>query len=134
MENNRRKKLLDSAIKIGMYLIIFYILFLLGRALWVNYNLKKSIDKLNQQIASLEQDKKNLENLNLYYNSDSFKELEARKKLGLKAPGEKVMIVQTSPTPENFPEEISQEQKAVTPSSQNKEEANWLLWWQFFTK
>ncbi len=137
MENGRRKKLIDLAIKIGTYVFIVYILFLLGRAILTNYNLKNSIGKLQGQIATLEQEKKDLNNLILYYQSTAFKELEARKKLGYKASGEQVMILPT-PTPSgsatNFPEEVSQEQKAIAGQNQAKVAPNWQLWWDFFIK
>ena len=144
MENhkdNRRKKLIDLSIKIGTYLFILYILFLLGRVLWINANLKNSIEKLHQQIAALEQQKKDMSNLILYYQSDAFKELEARKKLGLKKPGEKVVIIpaslaggSTSPTPANFIEEVEKEKRGVAGKETTIEEPNWRLWWEFFMR
>ena len=127
-------KSFSSLIKIATYLIIFYILFLLGRTLWTNYNLRSSIEKLNQQIVILNQEKKNLENLNLYYQSDSFKELEARKKLGLKAPGEKVMILKVTSSPGSFPQEVEKEKEETAPKTNETPSPNWLLWWEFFTK
>jgi len=142
MENhkdNRRKKLIDLAVKIGTYVFILYILFLLGRVLWINANLKNSIEKLHQQIAALEQQKKDMSNLILYYQSDAFKELEARKKLGLKKPGEKVVIIPASPaggdsTPANFAEEVEKEKRGVAGKETTTEEPNWRLWWEFFTR
>lgn len=135
--SNRRKKLFDLATKVGIYVFVFYILFLLGRAILTNYNLKNSIGKLQEQIAVLEQEKKDFNNLILYYQSNDFKELEARKKLGYKASGEQVMILPTpaaSGTAANFPEEVSQEQKAIAGQDQMKEAPNWQLWWNFFIR
>jgi len=134
MENHRHKKLIDLLIKIGTYVFIVYILFLLGRVLWTNFNLKESISKLHQQIAVLEQQKKDLNNLILYYQSDSFKELEARRKLGFKKPGEKVVILELSPSAENFPEEVEKEKKGVAGKSTASVKPNWRLWWEFFMK
>lgn len=133
--SNRQKKLPDLAAKVGIYLFVFYILFLLGKAILTNYNLKNTIGKLQQQIAILDQQKKDLKNLILYYQSAAFQELEARKKLGLKAPGEKVMILPVPSNSEaNFPEEVTQEQKAVAGQNQKRTAPNWRLWWQFFTE
>jgi hypothetical protein len=140
MDNNfgshRQKKLFDLATKAGIYGFAFYILFLLGRAILTNYNLKNSLGKLQEQIAILEQEKKDFNNLILYYQSNDFKELEARKKLGYKAVGEQVMILSTPAASgsANFPEEVSQEQKAIAGQEQNKEGPNWRLWWDFFTR
>lgn len=132
MEYERHKKLFDLAIKVATYIFIFYILFLLGRVLWLNFNLKESIEKLQEQIVVLEQQKKDLNNLILYYQSDSFKELEARRKLGYKKPGEKVVILELSPSSENFPEEVEKEKQGVAGKSTASEEPNWQLWWEFF--
>ena len=136
-----RTKLISNLVKIATYLIIFYILFLLSRSLWTNYTLRRTIDQLNGQIVTLSEEKKTLENLNLYYRSDSFKELEARKKLGLKAIGEKVMILPASPsggattaTPQNFSEELEKEKEGTANQTPESPIPNWFLWWEFFTK
>lgn len=134
MDNNQGNKLLDSLSKIGVYLIIFYILFLLGKSLWTNYQLKRMIDKLHSQIATLELQKKDLENLIVYYKSDAFKELEARKKLGYKRPDENVMVLPATPTPMNFPAEVEKEKQGVVVEKEEVKTANWLLWWEFFMK
>lgn len=132
-------KFIPKFAKIATYFVIFWILFLLGRAVWQNWDLKHSIWKLNEQIATLEQQKNDLENLNLYYSSDSFKELEARKRLGLKKPGEKLVILPAaSPsitvTPGNFPEELDKEKESVAGVITPSRIPNWLLWWQYFTR
>ena len=127
-------KLISSLVKIVSYLLIFYILFLLGKSLWTNFNLRKSINQLNVQIVSLSDDKKNLENLNLYYQSDAFKELEARRKLGLKSSGEKVLILAATPTTQNFSDELQKEKEKTANTQSGAPTPNWALWWQFFTK
>lgn len=134
-----KNKYLPKLTKLAVYLGVFWILFLLGRSLWQNWDLKHSIWKLTDQIATLEQQKKDLENLNLYYKSDSFKELEARRKLGLKKPEEKIFIIaDTSPalsnTNENFSEEINKEKEKIAGLEAPSKIPNWLLWWQYFTK
>lgn len=134
------KKIVSKTTKIGVYLLVFWMLFLLGRSLWQNWDLKHSITKLNEQLVTLEQQKKDLENLNLYYSSDSFKELEARKRLGLKKPGEKLVVLPAmSPSAElatsgNFLEQVDQEKKSIAGVTTPTKIPNWLLWWQYFTK
>jgi len=139
----QKNKLIPKLTKLAIYFVIFWLIFLLGKSLWQNWVLKHSIGKLNEQIAVLEKEKANLNNLILYYRSDSFKELEARKKLGLKKPGEKVVILAVSsaspalppsPSPSNFSEELKKEQEKITASSFVPQIPSWLLWWQYFTK
>lgn len=135
-----QNKFMPKLTKMGIYFLVFWMLFLLGRALWQNWDLKRSILKLNEQLITLEQQKKDLENLNLYYSSDSFKELEARKRLGLKKPGEKLVVLPATtpsaevPTPGNFSEELDKEKKSIAGVTTPTKIPNWLLWWQYFTK
>lgn len=131
-------KYLNLASKIIIFIFVIYTLFLLGKSLFTNYELRKSIQKLNEQIATLEQQKKDLNNLILYYQSDSFKELEARRKLGLKKPDEKVYLVSgATSVSTNFEEEMKEEQEKVSSKGKTEKNAgktNWSLWWEFFTK
>lgn len=85
-------------------LALVYIGFLLYQAVYVNYQTNTKIDALNESLRENKIDKQNLEVLIAYYQTDSFRELEARKKLGLKMPGEKVIKVdlaeETKPKPQ----------------------------------
>lgn len=84
-----------------------------------NYELQKRADKLEAEIANLENDKQQLSYKILYYKTDNYKEKLAREKLGLQLPGESVVIMPASqqsagksetvakaggtiPTPSNF--------------------------------
>jgi len=84
MNNNRRDQLISYLIKAGSVLVVIYALFLLGKSVWTNYDLRQTIKELNGQIATLEEQKTELNDLNLYYSSDAYKELEARRELGMK--------------------------------------------------
>jgi len=131
----KREKYLNLASKVIIFIFVIYTLFLLGKSLFTNYELRQSIQKLNEQIATLEQQKKDLNNLILYYQSDSFKELEARRKLGLKKPDEKVYLVSgTTTASTNFEEEMKAEQEKVSSKEKILNKTNWSLWWEFFTQ
>jgi len=121
-------------VKIGSVLITFYVIFLLGKSIWTNYDLRQSIHKLNSQIATLQEQKKQLSSLNLYYSSESYKELEARKKLGLKKADEKVAIIAGATDASNFPDQLAQDQSSLDSKSGGESGPNWILWLDFFTK
>lgn len=126
-------QLIAFLVKIGSVLVIFYVIFLLGKSIWTNYDLRQSIQKLNSQIATLEIQKKQLADLNLYYASDPYKELEARKKLGLKKPDEKVVIIAAAET-KNFQDQLTQDQLNLSNEEDTQSSPNWILWLDFFTK
>lgn len=90
-------KFLGVVSNLLIFLLFCYILFVLGRSVWQNYQTTMKIKQLQSEISQLEQEKERLTNLIIYEQTDSFKELEARKRLGAKRPGEKVMIVSTQP-------------------------------------
>jgi len=130
-----REKYFNLGSKIIIFVFVIYMLFLLGKSLFTNYELRSSIKKLNEQIVLLEQQKKDLNNLILYYQSDYFKELEARRKLGLKKPGEKVYLISaTTSSPTNFEEEMKAEEAKVSSKEKILNKTNWSLWWEFFTQ
>jgi len=135
-----KETLIQQITKIATFLVAFWLVFLLGRSVWQNWVLRRDIWQQNEQIAFLEKQKKDLNNLILYYQSDSFRELEARKRLGLKKVGEKMVILATSlevsrtNEPTNFPEEVTQEKEKITTPVVPSKIANWLYWWQYFTK
>lgn len=143
----KKDQLISKLTKLATYIVIMWILFLLGRSVWQNWELRHSIWKLNEQLVQLNTQKKDLENLITYYRSDSFKELEARKKLGLKRPDEKMVIISIDPTggpvsspnsqnglPTSFPADVEKEKESVAGVSQKSKIPNWALWWQYFTK
>lgn len=120
--------------KLLLYLLIVYTFFMLGRSIWQNYQLKKQIEGIQREISQIKQRNQDLNNLIIYYQSPGFREVEARQKLGLKKPGEKVVMVAVKDTG-NYQTEQEQEQENITATSKkNVIEANWQLWWRYFTK
>jgi cell division protein FtsB len=80
--------------------IVLYLVVVLIQTVQRNYTLGKQIDALNAQIALLQSQKDQLAYSIQYYNTDSFRDREARSKLGLQLPGESVVIIpKASPTP-----------------------------------
>ena len=106
-------------------LAIAYFGFLLYEAVYVNYQTNKKIDQGNISILKLQGDQQNLKDLISYYQTSAFQELEARKKLGLKMPGEKVVKVQ-----------VPQAKRTVEPEEVapiGNRESNPSLWLKFLS-
>ena len=82
--------------------IALWILLALIQTVKHNYDLEKQIDTLRQKISLLQAQKDELSYNIAYYNTDSFKQRQARARLGLQQPGENVIIL-PSPSPSASP-------------------------------
>ncbi len=131
--NLHKQELKEIVNKLLIYGLIVYVVFILGRSIWDNFQLKRQIDSNKNQISDLQNENKNLENLIVYYQSDSFKEMEARSKLGLKKPGETAVSVPTKKY-SNFQTETEAEKKNIAPPTVDQTVSNWRSWWEYFSK
>lgn len=109
----------------------------LGLVLWAGYSLwfsvnrnviaNQKIEKFKSEIKNIQAQNEFLENLIAYQKTSDYKELEARRRLGLRAPGEKVIILpKSSPAPLGAEfGSINQNQKKAS------ERPNYLKWYDF---
>ncbi|MBU1082830.1 septum formation initiator family protein [Patescibacteria group bacterium] len=101
LENLKKKKKTRSQIfLISLALVFSYMVFATGETLWQNYEVNREIAKLKVEIVQLQEQGQDLKYLIAYRGTESFKEREARRKLGYKKPGEKVLAI-TSPLLDN---------------------------------
>jgi len=91
-----KKNYKDMIIAPLVLVILGYFIFLTQKVVAQNYEINQKIAEMKNEIEILELEKQYLENLNVYYSSDTYKELEARRKLGLKKSGEKVIRIPIS--------------------------------------
>lgn len=110
--------------------IISYSAFLVGHSTYENYQLSKDIEKKKQEIQELKEIKKNMQLSLIFYQSNSFKEIEARRRLNLKGPGEHVVALpqfKTEPT-------LSIVAPSFTDQSKSSLLPPYLAWWNLFVK
>ena len=133
------KRLLGS--KVFLFAAVFILIFLiisLGRESYRKHQLTKEINNLKSEIERLDGRNRQLANLMDYFEEESFLEKEARLKLNLKKPGEKVVILSdyfdskanldasadagyNTETEGNIPQKIA-----------NEKPANYWKWWEYF--
>lgn len=117
------KKLPLSRHSLGMLLalaVAAYLTVVLVQTIHRNYQLRQQVVSLQGQIDQLQSQKDDLAYKVQYYQTDSYKEKEARAKLGLQAPGEGVIILPPPP--------------AASTSGQSKpaaKKSNWQQWKEF---
>ncbi|HSX14824.1 MAG TPA: septum formation initiator family protein [Candidatus Saccharimonadales bacterium] len=82
----------NLGIVIGILASLYLLVILVG-VIKRNHDLQTQINGLNTQITKLNDEKDQLSYQIQYYQTDAFKEKQARAKLGLASPGESVIIL-----------------------------------------
>lgn len=109
-----------------IFFVIIYAFFIVGRSIWINYNSNKELDVEATNIAALENNITLMQNQNNYYQTSSFKEKEAREKLGYKAPGESIMVLPLDKEEEKTADPVLGEVSIKVP--------NYKLWWDYIVE
>ena len=107
-----------------IFVVTIYAFVIVGRSIWVNYNSNKDIQKQEENLTSLESEVKGLELQINYFQTLSFKEKEAREKLGYKAPGENVVSLPMDKEEDKVADKELGDVQIKTP--------NYILWWNYF--
>ena len=122
-----------------VFIILIVLTINLAQESYKKYQLKKEISELKLEIDRLEGNKEQLSNLMEYFKNDSYLEQEARVKLNLKKPGEKVVILsRDSVTNDNV--KVSQSgaleigNQEIELEDIDLEMANYWKWWEYFFK
>lgn len=102
--------------------LALYMLFLVGRLAYRNYQLNLKEARLRADIISLENEIQDLNNNIVYYQSDDYKDKMLRARLNLKKEGEEVVVI--TPPPEAEVVAVSE------PKLPKNNPERWL--WYFF--
>lgn len=116
----------DFGQKLFWLALIIYFAVTLGIAVTKNYQGQRKIANIKNKIISLNQEIESQTLLNVYYQSETFKELEARRRLSLKKPEEKVFIL-----PKREDQEQTQQSQEEKINLQRDKEPNSRKWLRF---
>ena len=124
------QKLLKSKIFFIFFIPILIALIIgIFQKIYYRYEVKGELDKLNNEINVLNEQKEGLSNLLDYYKNESNLEKEARVRLNLKKEGEKVVII----LPTTTSTVTNEDGKVISRSSINKKDLpNYMQWWYYF--
>ena len=104
----------------GMFFAL-YLAAVLSQTIYYNYTLNRHIETLHGEISLLQAQQEQLKYNISYYKTDSFKDREARAKLGLQLPGEAVLIL-PSPHQSGVPSPIN----GIKPVQNKSNFGQWL--------
>lgn len=116
--------------KILLSLGVIFLIFLLisfGREFYRRYYLEQEIKSLQSQVNQLEGKNQEFGSLIEYLNTQNFTEEEARLKIGLKKPGEEVVVI-------NQPGSVTPGDAAGGADSYLAQLSNPVKWWYYFFK
>lgn len=117
----RKRAILGFALLVFGYLVLGSVKLVIE-----NYKVHQDATRLDSELTQIQQHNLELKNLLAYYQTDSYKEKEARARFNYQKPGERVVAV---PQPVNEEPSITQpgaETQPATPPS-NPEQ-----WWSYF--
>jgi len=107
-----------------LFAFLIYLIIVVGQSVITNYNSNKIIDEERGDLTGLNSQIKDLENSINYYQTASFREKEAREKLGYRTPGEKVIALPIDTEEDKMADTGLTDVSIKTP--------NYRLWWQYF--
>lgn len=115
----------QTFVNILIVLVLVYFGFLIYQSVYSNYEVNNTISQLKKELNKVQSDQRDLQTLIAYYQTESFRELEARKKLGMRKPGEKVIVVEVP----------QDERRAVETELTEQEETrpNYILWLDYIS-
>ena len=117
------KLLYSKSFLVFLVVILILVVIALGQESYRYFRVNQQIKDLENKIEELKKSNEELVGLEQYFQSEEFLEKQARLKLNLTKPGEKLIIIKQI---EEDLEEFGQEQGLA------KELSNIQKWWQYF--
>ncbi len=126
----RKKRSIKKIFAFKFFLALcFFIVIILGIKLggvyYIDYQIQKEINSLQNDIDSVKKNNYKLSQLIEYSKTDEFKEVEARKRLNMQGEGEKMVIIK----PNQSDIENAGAQESFI---RNENLSNYTKWWNYF--
>lgn len=129
-----KEKQAQFAAKVTYFLAMGYFIYLIYGAVTSNYRTTQKISSLKAEIDLLNSEKSYITDLNDYYATNTYKELEARRKLGMKKPDEKVIRIPIDPARLAQLENRETISQPIQSSEAKKPQSNPEKWLRFILK
>lgn len=128
---NKKNSFLSKILLLGGAVIVLLLIFFAGQKIYQKREIQKVIDNLQRQAEKLNKDNVSIAEKISYLESQNYQEKEAKDKLNLQSPDEKVIIVQPGTVKKEITENANQE-SVVQPVSPPG--SNFKKWWAYFFK
>lgn len=139
MSNNRKQNkfltfLFSNIAIIALVAITIWLGVASAKVLYAKITVRSEIDSLKREIEEMEQGNNELASLVDLFQNPEVIELEAKRRLNLKKPGEEVAVILRDKNDES--QNIVRKSEVVVKNdedSENKEPSNALKWWRYIT-
>lgn len=126
------KKVFTSKIfLLSMVGVLVFLGVQVGKESYRKYQLQQEINSLKSEISKIEGENRKLDKLMEYFKKDSYLEQEARVKLNLKKPGEKMVVFPETESSAATKDGSKEADKTKTGSAE-KVDVNYWRWWEYF--
>ena len=132
MEPTRFQKFNQNIFNILMFGFGLYLIYLIGNLSWKNYHIDQTTNDLRQTTENYEIENQSLNDYLAYYKSKSYQELELRRRLMLKKPGENVVLLPIRKDDDRTLY-ISQERQLIEYKKEQNKVPNYYKWWKLAT-
>jgi cell division protein FtsB len=132
-KQHHRLKVVSNAGRVALTIaVIIYVTWTVGISINRNYKTNQIITQLKSNIEDLKLALAEEKDMIVYYQTDSYRDVEARRRLGAIAPGEKVIILPKSIENGNSSPEDQNGTLTNGPTyANNKSSSNPQKWWKF---
>lgn len=119
-------------VPIAILLVVGLIGFSLVKEYLRSYQIHNEIEQLRTQINQLQTENKKTGDFVEYLKTESYFEEQARIKLGMKAPGEKMIVINGSTTPNRGGDELIPRGAVALQTFQRDDRTNPQKWFSYF--
>jgi len=117
------KKIITSQLVLIIIIVIFFTLsFSLAKTYFKEHKVNLEIASLENEIQKLEKENLDITGLLAYLQSDEFVEKEARLNMGLKRPGEELIVIKENKTTSSNDDVALRDENLTNPKK----------WWRYF--
>lgn len=132
-KRNKGSRALSKFFVIGVVIFFISFAFITVKEMTNKNQLEKEIAQLNNEIETLKLKKQSFLDLIDTYQDEFYVESEARKKMNLKKPGEKVVVVNLDEYHSLDDDSVFNNQYTDEEKNNNVEKvSNFVLWWNYF--
>jgi cell division protein FtsB len=128
-----RKRLFTSRlVLVGGLIVLALVVWAFSREFVRRVEINQQVDEIKAEIERLEGANSELADMIQYFGTKNYQEKEARRKLGLAKPGEKVIAVPSPEVQRETPNEVVENEVAVNTVTEEEQTSNPRRWWDYF--